>query len=101
MSVATRTSGSVMEWNDERGFGFISPDGGGSRVFVHISAFPPARTRPFVGERVDYSVEPAPDGRPRAARVTSARVAQVKKARRRGRVDVVSIVVVLGFAALF
>jgi uncharacterized membrane protein YsdA (DUF1294 family) len=35
-----RREGVVSSWNDGRGFGFITPAGGGSRTFVHISAFP-------------------------------------------------------------
>ena len=42
--------GKVVEWNDERGFGFILPDDGGRKVFFHISNFPKRHGRPNVGQ---------------------------------------------------
>lgn len=61
-----RTHGKITRWNDERGFGFITPAGATSDVFVHISSFPRDGTRPQVGELISFMVEAGPDGRQRA-----------------------------------
>lgn len=50
------TPGQLTEWDDERGFGFITPLRGGPRVFVHISAFGRNGRRPVAGEAVVYTV---------------------------------------------
>jgi uncharacterized membrane protein YsdA (DUF1294 family)/cold shock CspA family protein len=47
-------TGKVVEWNDERGFGFILPEDGGRKVFFHISNFPQRRGRPVVGQECRY-----------------------------------------------
>jgi uncharacterized membrane protein YsdA (DUF1294 family)/cold shock CspA family protein len=63
-----RQQGVLAEWNDARGFGFITPGGGGQRVFVHVSAFPRGR-RPVAGERVTFSLSQDTQRGPRAADV--------------------------------
>ncbi|ROR91109.1 DUF1294 domain-containing protein [Nocardioides aurantiacus] len=49
-----RRQGVLAEWNDDRGFGFIEPAAGGSRVFAHVSVFPRGR-RPVTGCEVTYA----------------------------------------------
>ncbi|MGC3992621.1 MAG: cold shock and DUF1294 domain-containing protein [Propionicimonas sp.] len=50
-----RQQGVVTQWNDERGFGFITPADGGSRVFVHVSEFRRG-ARPVAGTEVSFVV---------------------------------------------
>ena len=49
-----RKSGTLQTWNEERGFGFVSPSDGGQALFVHISEFPKDGSRPTVGEKLTY-----------------------------------------------
>lgn len=65
-----RIEGSLAKWNDERGFGFISPTKGGAPdVFVHVSAFPRDGQRPSVGELLTFEIETDKDGKKRATKL--------------------------------
>ena len=61
-----RHQGRIAIWNDERGFGFISPSEEGNSVFVHISSFPRSGRRPSVNEAVSYTLAFDSHGRPQA-----------------------------------
>ena len=61
-----RFEGVLSQWNDARGFGFITPSAGGEALFAHISAFPRMAQRPAIGLRVSFEVETHPDGKKRA-----------------------------------
>jgi len=65
-----RKEGKITTWNDNRGFGFISPRNGGKRVFVHIKAFGNQTGRPEVNQTVSYEMSQDHKGRPCAAQVT-------------------------------
>ncbi|QFY90530.1 cold shock domain-containing protein [Magnetovirga frankeli] len=58
--------GKIKQWNDEKGFGFISPEGGEKDVFIHISALKQAGRRPIVGDVIFYQIQTDNDGRIRA-----------------------------------
>lgn len=61
--------GTLVEWNDDRGFGFIQPAEGGQRVFCHISAFCERGRRPASGQVLVYELTRDERGRPRAQQV--------------------------------
>ena len=64
-----RTHGTLSKWNDERGFGFITPAGGGGELFVHVSAFPKDGQRPRLNEVISFETETGADGKSRAVRL--------------------------------
>ena len=64
-----RVHGTLSKWNDDRGFGFITPAKGDRDIFVHISEFPRDGVRPRVDELISFEVEISPDGKRRAVRV--------------------------------
>lgn len=72
-----RYAGRISKWNDDRGFGFVEPNGGGERAFVHVKAFEGGR-RPVDGDLVSY--EPSRDGKGRwnATRVRFAGAATAR-----------------------
>ena len=51
-----RYQGRISDWNDDKGFGFAVPNGGGDRAFVHIKAFARAPRRPLDGDLITYTV---------------------------------------------
>ena len=65
-----RVQGKITDWNDLRGFGFVSPLERGERVFVHVSAFPSESRRPTEGEFVSYTLGTDERGRRCATLVT-------------------------------
>lgn len=68
-----RLQGKVINWNDDKGFGFVEPNGGGDRAFVHIKAFNPRSRRPLNGEVITYEFVRENNNRHKATNIKFAR----------------------------
>jgi cold shock protein len=62
--------GTVKFFNEMKGFGFITPDGGGTDAFVHVTALEAAGLRTLSqDQRVEYELAPDRRGRESATNV--------------------------------
>ncbi len=66
-----RFEGTLKSWNDDKGFGFISPSQGGQDIFVHISEYR-LRGRPVLNEALTFEVTLNPQGKKCAVNVQGA-----------------------------
>ncbi|KAA3626531.1 MAG: cold-shock protein [Proteobacteria bacterium] len=65
-------TGTVKWFNESKGFGFITPDNGGSDVFVHFSAVQAQGFKTLAeGQKVTFEVQDSPKG-PQASNVVPA-----------------------------
>ncbi|MDK1684600.1 DUF1294 domain-containing protein [Acinetobacter terrestris] len=75
-----RDQGRLVEWFDDKGYGFIQPnDASKDRVFLHIKDFARQGPRPIVGCALEYTVLLDGDGRFRAQQVMYLKASQTQK----------------------
>lgn len=77
---APRYQGTITSWKDDQGFGFISPNGGGPAVFVHITSFSDRGRRPAAEQRVTYALGTNEKGQARAEDVAFVRAGSARPA---------------------
>ncbi|QEF99372.1 Cold shock protein 1 [Stieleria maiorica] len=84
-------NGTIITWNDDKGYGFIATGDDEPDVFVHIRAFRDRRIRPEQGMPVTYRLSRDDQGRPRAAEAQLA-IESADPPRRRAKTAVPVIV---------
>jgi CspA family cold shock protein len=69
-----RQSGTVKFYNEQKGYGFITPDGGGKDVFVHVTALEESGINNLSeGSRISFDTEPDKRGKgPKAVNLQPA-----------------------------
>ena len=67
-----RLAGRITDWNDEKGFGFVVPNGGGDRAFVHVNEFQRGSRRPGAGDLISYLPNTDQRGRVKAKQIRHA-----------------------------
>jgi CspA family cold shock protein len=67
------TTGTVKFFNENKGYGFIAPDGGGNDAFVHISAVESSGMRTLhQDQRVSYDLQEDRGGKMAACNLRAA-----------------------------
>jgi len=61
--------GKIVSWKDDKGFGFISPEGKNEQIFFHISSVKKATRKPEVGDVIIFEVAKDSQGRLKATHV--------------------------------
>lgn len=75
-----RIVGQLKSWNEDKGFGFITPLNGGQDIFVHISSYPRRGGMPAVGETLSFEIALNADQKKKAVNVQRPGQAQEKAA---------------------
>ena len=65
-------TGTVKWFNDSKGFGFITPDGGGDDLFAHFSAINmPGFKTLTEGQKVSFEITAGNQGKKQASNIQS------------------------------
>ena len=67
-----RYQGKLVEWNDAKGFGFVLPNAGGMKFFVHMNDFAHGQRRPSISDLITFEM-----GRDKSGRNCAVNVALV------------------------
>lgn len=90
--MANQQRGTIKTWKDDKGFGFITPENGGSPVFFHISGLMQHQPRPSEQAVVFYTLSQDEKQRVRAV--------NIRIATKNGRPEHMLIIIVVSLFAL-
>ncbi len=66
-------TGTVKWFNDAKGFGFITPDGGGEDLFAHFSSINMAGFKSLAeGQKVSYEITMGNKGKKQASNIQAS-----------------------------
>ncbi len=74
-----RFQGRIIEWNEDKGFGFISQNATGLQIFAHINSFKKKNKRPKLNDVVTYEQSSDSKGRKMAIKIAFASKTPVAK----------------------
>jgi cold shock CspA family protein len=52
-----REQGTLIHWDDDKGYGFLRSNNGKKDTFLHIKSLPPYQRRPQIGDVLTYEIE--------------------------------------------
>jgi len=88
--------GKITNWNDDKGFGFITPIGDGKRIFIYVKAFKNRNPRPEINQMVTYDISMDKQGR--ACAKNASRLGDKSPKRTKNKNGAPSIIIVFVFA---
>ncbi|MCV2369231.1 cold shock and DUF1294 domain-containing protein [Roseateles oligotrophus] len=91
-----RQQGQLTQWDDTKGYGFISPANGEAKLFVHIKAFGLRAERPKLGESLSFELGQDGQGKRRAVNVRGLHAPAV-----RASTSASSLYLIPAFAAFY
>ncbi|CAM3603429.1 cold shock and DUF1294 domain-containing protein [Parendozoicomonas haliclonae] len=80
-----KVEGTLRRWDEDKGFGFIRPNGGNRDVFVHIKSCQSKLNAEHVGETVSFGIGKDKEGRVCAIDVRLTQASTHKKAQKQAR----------------
>lgn len=96
-----RLKGKLLNWNDEKAFGFIAPNGGGKPVFIHKTACSNRQRVPQINDILTFSITTDKQGRQCACDATySGEQLKIKQPRKMNTFSVSLSVLFLGLLAI-